>query len=159
MLPPDGSAVALVRGPFRVTGAIVWNAGGRCGMRLDSTITVADWMANSANRHQGLVDQMVAEIKSGSTKDFTPAPALLTVDLQGDIDRLRLLLEVIGDDLSGAPETLVRHAASLQNLDIAGQMLDALKRAVEPDSERRRGGLARLQSLRQSGDAVLRSAA
>ncbi|MDQ3143787.1 MAG: PilZ domain-containing protein [Pseudomonadota bacterium] len=163
VLPPPGSAIALVRGAFRVTGTIVWNVGPRCGLRLDAAIIVADWMSNSANRHQGLIDKMVAEIKGGFASEPAPVPAappaLLAVDLEGDIDRLRLLLEAVGDDLTGEPETLVRHATSLQNLDIAGQMLDALKGAVDSDSARSQGGYERLQSLRRSGDAVLRSAA
>jgi len=123
VLPPQGSAVELVRSDFRVTGEIVWRAGSRCGLRLDSAIIVADWMANPANRHQGLVDTMVAKIKSElATASTASAPSPpLSADLGEDIDRLRLLLEAMGDDLTSVPETLMRHAANLQHLDIRGK--------------------------------------
>lgn len=160
-MPPQGLVVALVRGQLRATGEIAWRVGDRCGVRLYSTIAVTEWLANSANRQQGQIDRIVAEIKgglAGSPAASAPSP-MLPVDVREDIDLLRLLLEAMGDDLTGAPATLIRHAATLQHLDIAGQMLDALKQALDPDSERRRIGLMRLQSLRQSGDAVLKSAA
>ena len=162
VLPPQGAAIELVRHDLRVTGAIVWTAGGRCGVHLDSTVAVAEWMANSANRQQSRVDQMVAEIKGGLTGPAAPAPApaptpalLPATDICEDIERLRLLLDAMGDDLADSPETLMRHAASLQHLDIAGQMLDALKLALDPDAERRDAGLFRLLSLRPSSDMAL----
>ena len=160
VLPPQGSAVELVRSVYRVSGEVVWRAGSRCGLRLGSAIVVADWMANPANRHQGVVDKMVAEIKGelATAPAAAPSPPL-SIDLGEDVDRLRLLLEAMGDDLTSVPETLMRHAASLQHLDIAGQMPDALKQAVDANPDLRRLGLVRLHSLRRSGDAVLSKAA
>lgn len=161
VLPPQGSAVQLVRSDFRVAGEIVWRAGSRCGLRLDSAIIVADWMANPANRHQGVVDTMVAKIKSelASAPAASAPPPPASSNLGQDINRLHLLLEAMSDDLTSVPETLMRHAASLQHLDIAGQMLDALKQAVDSNPDLRRVGLVRLHSLRRSGDAVLPRAA
>ena len=157
VLPPAGTAVTLMRGGLRATGEIVWSAGGRCGVRLDASLAIPEWMANPAHHHQGLVDKMVADIKSELA---APAPpALPAADLRGDIARLRALLDVMSDDLTGEPDTLARHATSLQHLDIAGQMLDALLAAVDPDFERRRLGFHRLDSLRRSGDAALKRAA
>lgn len=161
VLPPPGSAVALVRSVYRVTGKVAWSKGGLCGVKLDSTVTVADWMATPENARQVRVDMMIAEIKGASAaapiaSASVPPPI---VDLRGDIDRLHLILDAMGEELTSVPETLMRHAGVLQHLDIAGQMLDALKQAVDPDFGLSRVGLIRLQSLRQSGDEALGIAA
>ena len=163
VLPPQGEVGALIRGDLRVTGTVAWSSGSRCGVRLDSAVAVAEWMANPANRQQSRVDRMVAEIKGGlAPGPAAPAPSLVALpaaDVRDDIDRLSLLLEAMGEDLSSSPETLMRHLASLQHLDLAGQMLDALRQALDPNPDQQRIGFVRLLSLRHSNDGAMGNAA
>lgn len=163
VLPPQGEHVALVRSDLRVTGKVAWRTNGRCGVRLDSAVAVAQWMTNPTNRKQSQVDHIVAEIKSGVSGDMARSvPSFRhdpSADVREDIEHLRLMIEATGEDLASIPETLVRHASSLQHLDLAVQMLDALTQAVDPDPELRRAGAIRLHSLRQGQEKALRSAA
>ena len=55
-----------------------------------------------------------------------PSEALLCIRLGEEIDYVRRMLDAMGDQLSGDPILLRRHAVALQSLDIVGQILGHL---------------------------------
>lgn len=136
IVPSPSSQVRLVRGHLAVGGAIAWSDAGRCGVQFSDLVEVQQWLAPPANREQLRVDETVRLIKAGAiplpgagaaTHEIENDPASQIAD---DLARTSGLLEALGDELACDPESVVRNAGPLQNLDIAMQMLAALAQAV-----------------------------
>ncbi len=155
VLPQQGRAIELVRGALRVTGDVVWRDEQRCGVRFRSAVVVADWLASCGRNGQQGVERRVSQLRMGAVP-AEPATADTPADLSDDVARMRHLLDRLGDDLASDPDTLVRHASSLQTLDIAAQMLGALSDAVATDAATRTVGFRRLTQLRASALEALR---
>ena len=161
VVPSIGSSVLLIRGSYSAGGRVVWADKNRCGLHLSEAITVRDWLAPPSNTEQQRVDQIVALVKAGAvplpTGTFTGRPdrpglpALLTDNrLTEDLGLVSQLIEDLGDDLASEPETLMRHASKLQNLDIAMQMLTAICNEIRASDHGDGTRMARLEDLRTS---------
>lgn len=161
VVPTTGSSVLLVRGSYSAAGRVVWADKNRCGLHLTASVNVRDWLAPPSNTEQLRVDQIVALVKAGAvpipTESFTgrserPAlPASLSNDqLTCDLGLVSQLIEDLGDDLASEPETLMRHANKVQNLDIAMQMLAAICNEVSADDRGDGSRMARIEDLRTS---------
>lgn len=151
VIPEAGTPVQLIRGGLRVAGSIAWCEGTRCGIRFASAVVVREWMSSGAHSGQAGVDQVVRQYRAGSP---FPAPASAVIDASTaeDFARLRRLIDMLSEALSSDLAVLTRHGSSLQNLDIAGQLVAALAAAADPDPGVQATALARLQSLRASAD-------
>lgn len=131
-LPPDGSTVRLERGPLGVGGRIVWSRPGRCGLAFDSPIAVEQWMPGRARApHQAVVDRMVAQVRSlpptaapASPVD-TGARAYGTApdDPLAAVSRAIALVDSLNDALGDDADVVLRHGTSLQQIDLALQLL------------------------------------
>lgn len=161
VVPATGTSILLMRGSFSAGGRVVWADKNRCGLHLLETINVRDWLAPPSNTEQQRVDQIVTLVKAGAvplpTGTFNgrperPAlPASLTNDrLTEDLGMVSQLMEDLGDDLASEPETLMRHATKLQNLDIATQMLTAICNEIRATDQGDGSRMARLEDLRTS---------
>ena len=67
-----------------------------------------------------------------------PPPLIPTEDelrlrLAEELDYARRMLTVMGDDLAGNPALVMRHTASLQSIDIVGQILGHIATVVRTD--------------------------
>lgn len=71
-LPDAGSTLTLNRLELSVAGTVIWNRGGRCGLRLASTVAVDDWIAgvrstaHPTSLGQMRIDKIQAAIRGGA---------------------------------------------------------------------------------------------
>lgn len=130
LTPPQGTDVLLVRASLIVRGTVAWSSGKQCGLRFSSEVAVKDWMAAPERLDQARVDEAVRAIKSGSA--LSPEARRLATrgsqpDSRSALNEVLSLLQELEDDLSSSSETVSRHAAKLQNLDLAMQLLRTLQ--------------------------------
>ncbi|WP_167737356.1 PilZ domain-containing protein [Sphingomonas parva] len=133
-LPPPGAAIILRRLDLAVPGLVAWSSGQRCGVHFDVPTRVSAWVMGSRTPPQELdrqtrVDALQAEVRSGAaaaplppTPTGPPRPGLDT-RLADELGYVRSLLEKLGDELTGEPDILARHATALQSFDLVDQIL------------------------------------
>lgn len=131
-LPDAGTTVQIVRGTLGGSGTIVWRDSKGCGVRFDEPLDLDAWMPGLASRDQVSVDELVEAVRSGSADVLphpppTPPPipvrALLPARLAEELAYVARLLDGLGEELSGEPLVVMRHAVKLQDLDISAQIL------------------------------------
>lgn len=131
---PPGARIKLVRGRLLAEGTTVWTSRNRHGVRFDVEVSVKDWLAGPAKVEQDRVDDIVSLIKAGRVMPQMGGaePGIDTEARQSDEQSANDIKTVVNlildleDDLASSAETLMRHEAKLQNLDIAMQMLRAI---------------------------------
>jgi len=165
VVPPAGARVHLIRGSFSAEGRVVWADKNRCGLHMMTPVNVRDWLSPPTNSEQQRVDQIVALVKAGAVPipagplgrpDRPELPPSLTNDqLTHDLGLAPQLTEDLGDNLAEEPDTLMRHATKLQNLDIAMQMLAAICSELSADDGSNGARMARIEDLRTSCDKAL----
>jgi len=165
-VPTDGSLVQLVRGDLIVHGLIAWSARTRCGLKFSGSVDVQRWRAAPSNSEQERVDEVVRLVKAGAVplpvpplahqnpKDAIDAPN----DFCEDLQRASQLLESLGASLSNDPAVVMSHAAALQNLDIAMQVLSAVRAVISGEADLEIEPM-KLAGLRRSADQALRRSA
>lgn len=138
-LPEVGSTFLLRRLDVAVEARVIWNEGGRCGVKFAAVITIDDWVAGAVTARTGSlgqtrVDAIQAAIRSGQAlpvgAGFDP-PVAQTVDdlparIVAELALVREMLEDVADDLTEDLEVLTRHAEALQNFDVATQIIQHL---------------------------------
>lgn len=131
-LPAIGKTARISRGSLEMIGTIVWREGKTCGMRFDNPLPIEEWLPTQIAHDQMIIDEMVEKARSGGPQLVADRPTSTSKESVGDVLPQRLaeelayvgrLLESLGDDLCAEPLLVVRHAAKLQNLDIAAQIL------------------------------------
>lgn len=149
--PAAGSKVDLMRGALIAQGTIVWTSATRCGVRFTSEVSVKDWLAAPSKVQQQRVDEIVALVKAGgpdlrASEGRTYDPRSHE-QLVGDLGAVEALMQSLEDDLTSSVETLQRHGLTLQNLDIAMQMLRAVAGELMPENKGPMS-IAKLEDLR-----------
>lgn len=139
-LPGVGATLILRRLQIELAAAVVWRTAGRCGIKFSDTVYVEEWVAGrrladlAFGRGQARIDAIQAAIRSGAAlPDDSPSPAGAEPD-DSDLDRrladelgyVRRLLDVVGDELADDPIMLQRHGQTLQNFDMACQIVGHL---------------------------------
>ena len=139
-LPEPGSTLILTRLELSVGAKVVWHEGGRCGLKLDATITVDDWIAGvrpatcRASLGQMRVDQIQAALRGGAALPTAcEIPASMTVDA-GPVDRriaaelvhVKQMLDAVSEELMDDVDVLTRHDRALQSFDIASAIIESL---------------------------------
>lgn len=163
--PSAGSLVQLVRGNLIVHALVAWADGGRCGLKFSGSVDVQRWRASPTNTEQLKVDEVVRLVKAGAvplrvaafdtepgTTNFEAGHGELGVDLQRAID----LLQKMGDALAFDDRVAAEHGSVLQNLDIASQVVRAVKEIMSGDLDLNIHA-TKLAGLRRSADQALRS--
>lgn len=116
-------------------------------------------------RAQAICDQIQAEFRAGQAapakrsirRENAPPidPALVPTDdqlrlrLAEELDYARRMLDAMGDELSADMGIVMRHAVSLQSIDIIGQMLGhiaTVTRSSQPDQAVERIGMCELKA-------------
>ena len=114
-------------------------------------------------RAQAAVDAVQAEFRAGQAPEKRPLrrdpppldPALVPTDdplrvrLAEELDYARRMLDAMGDELSADMGVVMRHAVSLQTIDIVGQMLGhiaAVTRSAAPERAVDRIGMCELKA-------------
>lgn len=150
--------VQLVRGPLIVFAVVIWAEGNRCGLKFSGAIDVQRWRSAPANGEQQRVDDIVQLVKSGAVLP-TPTPAQIaqTRDdrpLSADLKLAAELLAQLGERLAADDDVIASHAAELQNLDIAIQMVGAVEAMLSGQSNLV-SDTNKIVSLRRSADQAL----
>ena len=130
-IPPPGTSVRLCRGSLNITGEIVWHSGGRAGLRLESSISVAEWLpGRQATAPQQRVDEIVQQVKASGTAgsvSLQNVPEFQSSKLSAlELTRLRVAIESLAEELAADPDIVKRHMAKLQTLDLAAQAFGKL---------------------------------
>lgn len=135
--PSAGENVLLSRGSLVVSGTVVWSTGSRCGLRFASGIAVRDWMAAPTNPGQATVDAMIAQVRLSihhaaqlTSREAEAAPKR---DAAEGLSQAASLLEQLANALSDDAEVVARHGDKLQNLDLALQLIAAVRAVAEPN--------------------------
>ena len=127
VIPPRTTKISLSRGSLTITGEVVWCDQSRAGLRFDSRASVSDWLpCSNAVRSQQRVDELVQHIKGNLQRlpaSPDPPPGQVTAN---DLASLRKKLDALAEDLAEDAEVVGRHAAKLQILDTASQVLGKL---------------------------------
>jgi hypothetical protein len=140
VVPSVGSSVRLVRHRLTVDALVVWSTDGRCGLRFSDSVDVQQWRAVPHNSEQQRVDEIVRLVKAGTVP--LPVPPLCNLDqsadesdpggdFAGDLRRALDLLENLGGVLACDSKLVSKHGKTLQNLDIAMQVITAVAAAIE----------------------------
>ncbi|MGQ0590786.1 MAG: PilZ domain-containing protein [Sphingosinicella sp.] len=142
-LPGVGARVMLRRQEVEIAGRVVWAAAPRCGIEFDGHVSVPEWISGRKSGDifgQARVDTIQAAIRAGAAVPAPPASeeigsALAQLDdrLAEELICLRRLLETTGDALIDEPIVVERHAALLQNFDLAAQILGHVAKILAAD--------------------------
>lgn len=162
-LPDPGAELTLCKGDLQVPVTVVWREGSRCGVKFQCVVSVPQWLAASAVTDVGQqrVDEIQAAIRSGevpkpdrpSAADLTPTA--LRERVAEELAFVQRILLQMGEELARDPVTVQRHATTLQQFDIASQIMGHLGRitaAADPVAEAERVGMLSLRArlLRKS---------
>lgn len=138
-LPPAGADVNLLRGSLGISGKVVWSENGRCGVMFAERVRVKDWLAKGGvHQDQNRTDKLIAQIRKGeaAVPQLRPQPrkrfglGIIEGRLADEIAYVIRLLESLGDDLANDRLLVARHAASVQGIDLAGQILGHVARVL-----------------------------
>lgn len=151
----------LVRGGLIVHGLVAWSADGRCGLKFSGSVDPNAWRAAPTNPDQQRVDEVVRLVKAGAVP-LPVAPLVQPNDswdsaanLSEDLRSVSELLDKLGEELAGDLETVSRHGPTLQNLDIAMQLIAAVNGIIEGKGDLE-ADMPKLVALRRSADQAIR---
>ena len=125
-LPVTGDATILQRGSLSADCTIVWQVGGRGGLRFISPIDLADWVPGWTAEAPAKLDHPAAVVPA---REPAASGAIDPGLLRRAADELAFVsrrLEVLGSDLTDDIHVVMRHTTSLQELDISMQILGHL---------------------------------
>jgi hypothetical protein len=150
-----GSLVQLVRGVHSVHGLVLWTETGKLGLKFSGNIDVSQWRKTVRNAEQQRVDDIVRLVKGGAVPlpvNVPPGDVPPDIDRpSADLRRASTLLGRLGDRLATDGIVVASYPAELQSLDIAIQMIEAVRLLLES-----REGLAmdngKFASLRRSAN-------
>lgn len=113
----------------------------------------------AGNRHQQWVDGVVDLVKAGAVplpvaragRSDDEGKCVSTADLAGDLGRASELIGNLGEVLTNDVDVVTRHGETLQTLDIARQIIDAVQTSLGTQTA------AAVQAVRLAGCAGARS--
>jgi hypothetical protein len=134
--PPIGTTLILRRLDMSVRATVIWHMAGRCGIHFEGLVSVPDWVGGAAGAMPGQMraEAIQAAPRTGALPPVVaarPSPAGPKSDiaderLADELAYVRRVLDGVADELAGDPVVLQRYMRSLQNLDIAGQIIEQL---------------------------------
>lgn len=160
--PLAGTSITLIRGSLLATGKVIWKTGNRCGLIFATDLVVRDWLAASnVNPLQRRVDEQIAEVRAGTKRSvdrhFFEIGAQSNRQLARDLNSVSSLIRDLENALSSCGETLSRHALKLQNLDLAMQMIAAVRSELNAGIGSDPEAVTSLKDLRVSCAQVLQT--
>ena len=143
-LPAVGTGLILRRLNLSTFATVIWNHGGRCGLKLKRSISVGDWetgasaTAVNATPGQSRVDQLLSAIRSGTalpveTEAPAPSPAdaaQLEQNIAAELARVKRTLDAVSEELADDVDVLMRHQRAMQRFDIAAMVVEELARVM-----------------------------
>ena len=143
-VPKAGTRLWLKRGTLKVRASVAWADRGKAGLHFDEQLPVEIWAGGKPKpaepaglKDQRQIDALQAAIRAGhSTTAFDTPPSAspeagqLNARTADEIKYVVRLIESLGDQLAGDPVILHKHATSLQNIDLANQILSHLANLI-----------------------------
>jgi hypothetical protein len=83
-LPSENSAVLLKRGSLCAKGEVAWQSDRHCGVRLDGSIDVAEWVKRAGPAGQQRIDSAIADFRNRCAV----APGLALLSSSSGVDTL-----------------------------------------------------------------------
>ena len=163
LLPQVGERLTLRRAALAVGATVMWRGAGKCGVQFDRRVAIAHWAKGiSTPRDQAQVDAMQAAVRAGLsspapateqvTADAAPAAAaasgMLERRVAEELAYIARLIETIGDDLADEPAVIHRHPSTLQNFDLAVQILEHLSAVLTAEDRAKAIGEIGMADLR-----------
>ena len=147
VLLEKGEPLLVRRGELVISATVAWCGGGKCGVRFDRPIPVAEWTGGKPRplectglRDQRRVDAIQADARGGPGAEPLAAPSAaaalpehLDKRLADELAYVQRLIESMGDELVSEPIVVRHHARALQNVDIASQILGYLAAIIVAD--------------------------
>ncbi|HET7815987.1 MAG TPA: PilZ domain-containing protein [Sphingomicrobium sp.] len=135
-----GDEILLRRGSLEVGGVVAWCFDGRAGISLRDRIEVSKWAARRQGAcNQAQVDHVVATARAtlGTTSSGESGAGKRSLDqdvlnsrLAEEILLVARTIELLGDEIAEEPLFVARHGQSLQQIDIAVQVLGHVARII-----------------------------
>lgn len=143
-LPLAGASVTLRRHDIELAGSVVWRVAGRCGIKFDTTTFVEEWVAGHRmpelvyGQGQARVDAIQAAVRRGDLLEqelqnrgsLSIAPSEMYNRAAEELAYVRRLLEGAAEEFTDDPIILQRHMQTLQNLDMACQIVGHLEDVI-----------------------------
>ncbi len=153
VLPEVGSTLILQRGSQEVGAEVMWSRAGRCGVRFDGPIVVAEWAgvpaaaakpAEAGSEPAPLPSSLMP--KPASQED---PEALLPRRVGEELAYVQRLIQNIGNELVANPLIVHRHGRTFQDFDLASQILGHLARVLTADDRVDAAEKVGMQELRK----------
>ena len=138
-LPAVGQHLVLRRLQMEIGAAVMWLDNSRCGVKFDGSISVSgwregNWIAPVVTAEQARIDSIQAALRAGAPPEPSEARHArarlsqrnVDVRIASELIALRGTLEKTGEMLSEEPAVVEHYAETLQNFDIACQILGHL---------------------------------
>jgi hypothetical protein len=163
-LPACGAELILCKGELQAPVSVVWAQGDRCGVKFLCAVSVPRWLAPVPTVRQAgqqRLDEIQAAIRAGNCPTPTAStavklsPTALRERVAEELAFVQRLLQQMGEALVVDPMVMQRHATTLQQFDVASQIVGHLGRitaAADPVSEAEQVGMVSLRArlLRKS---------
>lgn len=160
--PRVGTSLTLRRLDKSVSAKVIWNHGGQCGLSLDHSVLVDEWIAGAGSTDRGpgagqtRVDLVQAAIRGGAiftAEALTPASepaAAPPIDeaVAAELARVKRMLDAVSEELTDDIEVLMRHERAMQNFDIAAQIIAELATVMAADDPKAAVGKVQMHELR-----------
>lgn len=138
-----GDEIVLRRGSLEVGGVVAWCFDGRAGISLRANIEVSEWVARQKGAcSQAQVDHVVATSRAAlgssrpgqsSSGERNLEPDVLNNRLAEEILLIARTIEQLGDEFAEEPLVVARHGQSLQQVDVAVQVLGHIARIINAE--------------------------
>lgn len=168
-LPETGSTLILKRLEHSTGATVIWSREGRCGLRLDGTISIDEWVSGVRSAPSGgslgqlRVDRIQETVRSGAA--LPPEQERAASADAGPIDdrivaellNVKRMLDAVSEELTDDIDVLIRHATAMQNFDIAVAIVEALAQVMDADDREAAAAKVNMHELRErlSGLATL----
>lgn len=141
--PAPGTEVTISKGNLKAHGTIAWVGPRRCGIRLQGTIDLDEWLHRRASRIEE-ESKLNSEIQRKKAQIATSFKAEVSDNLTLD-SHLRLrcseemlyisrLVENLGETFMKEPVILARHIQSVQEFDVIKQLVVNLARVIAAEN-------------------------
>lgn len=142
-VPGKGAVLTLKRADLQIGASVAWSSPGKAGINFDEPLPVEIWSGAKPKQGEaaGIRDQRQVDAVQRAVRAGLPTPAYeaepaasaleaeLNTRIADEIKYVVRLIESLGDQLSGDPVVLHKHARSLQNIDLATRSSRILPRS------------------------------
>ena len=131
-IPGKGAEIEICRGDLAAAGTVAWVKPGRCGIRFHEPIDLVAWLpTRMLSAGQQRVDEIQIAIRAGTNPPPSEPDSVqrlqraIAARVAEELAYVSRMLESLGEELA-TDLMAARHAAKLQDLDIATQILGHL---------------------------------